>query len=197
MSRKCKSSLQKCHEDPKKYIKDLVEQASQGKANPSELEILLQVIPELAEVAGNRARMAEELWLNQITGGNQLLRTAQQDHIERLRIELGGEHPTPLERILIERIVLCHIQVNFAEAFFVGRIGTSTGLNAQGIELHQRWLDRSQARLISAVKALAVVRKLSVPTLLLNLAKNQVNVGSINLTGESPGLPQQLEAVNE
>jgi hypothetical protein len=41
---------------------------------------------------------------------------------------------------------------------------------------HQRKIDRAHARLLSAVRTLAQVRKLAVPALQLNIAKKQVNV---------------------
>ena len=46
---------------------------------------------------------------------------------------------------------------------------------AQG-EYHQRSRDRAHKRYLSAIKTLALVRKLALPVLQVNIAKRQVNV---------------------
>jgi hypothetical protein len=43
-------------------------------------------------------------------------------------------------------------------------------------EYYQRRMDRAHAHYLSAIKALAQVRKLALPALQVNIAKKQVNV---------------------
>jgi hypothetical protein len=184
-------------EDPKTFIENLVNRAQQGQAQSIEVQALLEVIPEVAELAGNQAKMVEALWLSNTTGNNQLLKKAQQDYLSKLRIELGGDNPTALERLLIDRIVLCHVQINYAEAFFVNKLNSMDGLSTKGMDLHQHWIDKAQARLLNATRALAVIRKLALPTVLLNMAKNQVNIGSLSVADNVEEKLQQLETTNE
>jgi hypothetical protein len=50
------------------------------------------------------------------------------------------------------------------------------GLPEKQVELHQHKVDRAHARFLSALRTLAQVRKLAVPALQINVARNQVNV---------------------
>ena len=52
-------------------------------------------------------------------------------------------------------------------------------------DYHQRRCDLAQRRYLAAVKALALVRKLGVPALQLNIARNQVNVAGPSVTADS------------
>jgi hypothetical protein len=158
---------------------------------------MLDTLPEIAEIAGDSARMAEELWISSTTENNQLLKKAQKDNISRLKEELCGGSASRLEKILIDRIILCHIHVNYAEALFIISIKSEGGLSAKRLDSHQRWLDRAQGRLVSAAKALAMVRKLALPDVLLNLAKNQVNIGTVSVEKEPVQQLRQLEAEND
>jgi len=98
---------------------------------------------------------------------------AVQKKMELMRAELLGANPTPIERLLVERIVACWLQVQDAD------IRTAQGQRDASIRLadfHQRRMDAANRRFLAAVKALAVVRKLAVPVLQVNIAKKQVNV---------------------
>jgi hypothetical protein len=92
--------------------------------------------------------------------------------LQMLKVELGGSSPTPLEQLLVERIVVNWVQVCQADLWA-----------ARHVTQHDAWIaqrqDRAQARLIAAVKALAQVRKLLRPgtAIQVNIAQ-QVNVGA-------------------
>src|SRR5262245_66143189 len=92
--------------------------------------------------------------------------------MELLRAELAGANPTPIERLLVERIVACWLQVQDADA----RYAQAKNLSLAWGEYYQRRMDRAHRRYLSAVKALALVRKLAVPVLQVNIAREQVNV---------------------
>jgi hypothetical protein len=79
-----------------------------------------------------------------------------------------------LERPLVERIVACHLQVQFADqqAAAFERAG---GRFAQG-EYWQKQQERAQRRYLAAMRTLAQVRRLLVPNVQVNIAENQVNV---------------------
>jgi len=50
---------------------------------------------------------------------------------------------------------------------------------------YQRSISSAQKRYLSAIKTLALVRKLAVPVLQVNIAKKQVNVAASCVTGDS------------
>jgi hypothetical protein len=86
--------------------------------------------------------------------------------------DLEGPAPTPLERLLAERAALCWFVLNLYETNLF-EAGDLTFLQA---EFHQRKIDRAHGRFLSALRTLAQVRKLALPAIQDNMAKNQVNV---------------------
>jgi hypothetical protein len=98
---------------------------------------------------------------------------AVQKKMELMRAELLGDNPTPVERLLVERVVACWLQVQDAD------IRTAQGQKDASLRLadfHQRRMDAANKRFLAAVKTLATVRKLAMPVLQVNIAKKQVNV---------------------
>jgi hypothetical protein len=90
-----------------------------------------------------------------------------------MRTELSGPNPTPVERLLVERIVTCWLQLQDADLCFT----QATDLSLRQGDYHQRRIDRAHNRFLTAVKALATVRRLAVPVLIgqVNIASRQVN----------------------
>jgi hypothetical protein len=102
-----------------------------------------------------------------------LVAEAFRQKLDSVRAELEGPNPTPIERLLAERASICW--------FLMHRYELACATNAQGwnipqADLQHRKIDKAHARFLSAVRTLAQVRKLALPTLQLNIAKNQVNV---------------------
>jgi hypothetical protein len=100
---------------------------------------------------------------------------AMQKKLELMRTELLGPNPTPVERILVERIVACWLQVQDADLRAAQGQKDAT---LRWADFHQRRMDAANKRFLAAVKALATVRKLAVPVLQVNIAKRQTNIAS-------------------
>jgi hypothetical protein len=101
------------------------------------------------------------------------------ERIKRLRKELQGPEPSPLEDLLIERIISCWLHVNYAEDECAGAAAGDVNLDLA--EYKQKRLDRAHRRYISAVKALAQIRKMG-PAVQINIARKQVNVAGAPTT---------------
>jgi hypothetical protein len=80
-----------------------------------------------------------------------------------------------LERLLVERIAACWLQVQDAEIKYMHN---HKQLTLQQVEFHQRRMDATHKRYLVAIKALALVRKLALPALQVNIARKQVNVSA-------------------
>ena len=125
--------------------------------------------------------------------GEQLL--AAEDtrrQLERLRRELAGpQGATPLERLLIERIALCWLQVHHHETIYAQSLHSVSGSTETRL---QDRIDRAHRRYESALRSLAQVRRLQIPaSLQVNIAAQggqQVNVAQA-VTG-SKSLPPDL-----
>jgi hypothetical protein len=94
---------------------------------------------------------------------NPLLRESVTRKLELLRGELAGPNPAPLERLLVERVVTCWLQLHFLELLHAGQ----DNLSLAQMTCWERCVDRAQNRYLSAIRALALVRKLALPVLAL------------------------------
>jgi hypothetical protein len=92
-----------------------------------------------------------------------------------MREEIAGENPSPLERLLAERIVLTWLQIQLFESQYANSMFTSITI-AQGT-YHQKRLDQTYRRHLSAVRTLAQIRKLG-PAVQINIAEKQINAVS-------------------
>jgi len=83
--------------------------------------------------------------------------------LDRMRNELAGPCQSPLERMLVERVVLAWAD---AHACDLGEFRDKS-------EAAGKARDRASKRFLAAVKTLAAVRKLALPDLQVNIAQQQ------------------------
>jgi hypothetical protein len=154
-------------------LHDLVQRGMQGDREvlPA-LRSLLETQPELWREVGTLVTEVEQAWIQLMTGEDLVTREVLLRQLQALKAEMAGPTPTPLERLLIERIALCWLQVEQADLLAAAHPGAA---RVAWVEHRQ---DRTQARLLAAIKALAQVRKLLKPGPLVqvNIAQQQVNM---------------------
>jgi hypothetical protein len=158
----------------------LVREAEDGdiKALAQLRELADTRLPDLWETFGNVATNAERSLIDLASGKNALQKEAMGHKLANLRAELAGPNPTPLERLLVERVVLCWLQANYEDVIDAQTLKHSTSWT-QTLN-RQRRAEVAQRRFLSAVKALAAVRRLALPALQVNVAQQQVvaNLGT-------------------
>ena len=160
----------------------LIRRAEGGDATavPALREML--AVPGVADaLGGDIARKAADRFLDSYCGDHLVVREAAVAKMAQLRAELAGANPTGVERLLADRAVLCWFHVHQLELAYAGKGSMTLPL----AEHYQKGIDRAHRRYLSAVKALAEVRKLNV-TVQLNIARKQVNVAG-GLTTDLPG----------
>lgn len=106
-------------------------------------------------------------------GGDAVAREAIEKKLTALRSQIAGPSPSPLEVLLVDRIVICWLQMAHADALCAQRIGRGSPAMEEQRERRQ---DRIHRRFLSAFKALAQVRRLLGPSVQVNIAQEQVNV---------------------
>jgi len=136
------------------------------------LQRLIEAAPDLWTDLGDLARQARLAWLDLIGGGVSPLSDATTRAMAALHLDIVGPAPTPLERLLADRIVLCWLQVHYAD-IVCARVQGGT---VQQREYYQRCQERAQRRYLSAIRSLACVRRLLRPDVQVNIAARQVNV---------------------
>jgi hypothetical protein len=115
----------------------------------------------LWEHCGDLAATAEEAWLALLTGQDLMARESVRRKLDAMRAELGGPGPSPLEKLLVGRVVACWLQVHYADALYAQARGPQTTMVA--LQEMTRRQESSQRRYLAAIKQLALVRKLIRP----------------------------------
>jgi hypothetical protein len=116
----------------------------------------------VALLAGDLPRLAEQGLIAALAASLPGMRETVTRQLEALRAELLGADPTPVERLLVDRVVMCWLQVQEADlrdGLCAGRFesGQSKYLVGRMNGAHRRYL--------AALKALELVRKLAVSVL--------------------------------
>ena len=68
------------------------------------------------------AKTARESLVRMLSGDNLLVQEAHARKCAALTKELAGPQPSPLEQLLVERIVICWLQLYYAETLYVQNI---------------------------------------------------------------------------
>lgn len=143
-------------------LKVLLQRAHAGDQSAvPEVRAALKQYPELVDQLGNLAGRVEAALVELASGGNVLGLETLRAHLAQMREELGLAEAAPLESLLIERIVLCWLQVHHADLEVAAKLQLGQG-GSQGTGFTQRRQQQAHVRLLTAIKTLATVRKLLV-----------------------------------
>ena len=161
----------------------LLEYAGKGdKAAISEMRKQFDAQPALREQVGNIAFQAEHSLVNLASGGNTVVKEATYEKLQAMKEDLAGSAPTPLEKLLVERVVLCWFQVHYIDTIYAQNMNTISPKQADYYQQHQ---DRAHRRYLSAIRTLAQVRRLLIPTVQVNIGNQQVNAAQLTAFQES------------
>ena len=153
-------------------LRGFVERAQDGDEEAlAKVKEIFKEAPGMARIFADIAGEAERSLIKRVTGGDPLVREALPLRLEAMRKEFAGPDPSALERLLAERIVACWLQVQYAEIIYAQNLGS---MNIAQSEYHQRRLDKLHRRYLSAIKALAQIRKMG-PAVQINIANKQIN----------------------
>ena len=155
-------------------LRTLMEKAKGGDEQAAfDLRKVLDESPDLAwRFIKGPAKMAESALIDEFTKDEDLSAKELLKHqLESMRIEVAGENPSPLERLLAERVVATWLQVQLFDAYYA--FGMQSGTIRQD-EFRQKRLDRAHKRHLSAIRTLAQVRKMG-PAVQINIAEKQIN----------------------
>jgi hypothetical protein len=164
-------------------------QRGDGKTLPVLRELLSK--PHMVEACGNLAAHFEQTLIRKFAGKDLAVSEGLRRKLDSLRGELGGPTPTPLERLLVERIAACWLHLYHLETVYAGKDGMSLDL----AQHYQKCIDRAHRRYLTAIKTLAVVRKLALPVLQVNIARKQVNVAGADAAYARTGQADRIAPV--
>lgn len=97
-----------------------------------------------------------------------------------LREEVGGKDPTPLEVLLVERVVACWILVELFEVLMAAQLALDGEhrVPISSLKHMGKWQESANRRYLASIRELARLRKLQT-----NTPHVQVNA-QINVSGE-------------
>ncbi|HKB39453.1 MAG TPA: hypothetical protein VKD72_23655 [Gemmataceae bacterium] len=152
-------------------LEALVAQANRGdKAALADLRGYLTQHPEVWQTCGDLGKCAERAWLllfSQEALGTESIKR----HIEQLRADLAGPSPTPVERLLVNRVVVCYLALHQAELVSARPDPSSP---AQ-VAIRLKRCESTQRRYLGALRMLALLRA--------TLPQGLIPVNSLRLHG--------------
>jgi hypothetical protein len=156
-------------------LNELVKKAEKGnKKVMPEIRKILEETPELIWQFVNLARLAEGLFIDRMSRDKDLAaKEVMERQLAAMREEIAGENPSPLERLLAERVVATWLQIQLFESLYASSLFKNMTL-AQG-NYYQKRLDLTYRRHLSAIRTLAQIRKLG-PAVQINIAEKQINM---------------------
>ena len=153
------SLLHRCEKDDREALKSL---RTLIKSNPNVAKLV-----QLGDIV-------EDAWLKCVLGEKQFIaREFLKAELDKLRRYVAGPDPSPLETLLVQRIGICWLHVQYLESNYANNIGERTWA---GDAYCQKRLDRAHWRYLSAIKTLAQIRRLALPAVQVNIGEKQVNV---------------------
>lgn len=163
-----------------------------------ELRPLLAENTRLYEIYGDLVANAEASLIKTMSGKNLVMVEALEHKLAIYRAEIMGPNPTPLERLLVDRIATLWLQLHYYETVYTQNLAD---FSIRQAEYHLRRIDGANRRYLAAIKTLAQVRRLLLPTVQVNIAAQggqQINVaGDLMTSGGHPSPPNTPPIVLE
>jgi hypothetical protein len=149
-----------------------VDKANGGdRAALADLRRFLDGHPEVWQICGDLGRCAERAWLELLVAGA-LGTESVERHIEQLRANLAGPSATPVEQLLVDRVIVCYLSLHHAE-LASARPGPSSPVQAS---IRMKRCECAQRRYLAALRMLALLRA--------TLPRGLVPVSSVRLYGD-------------
>ena len=135
----------------KEKLRDLIDRAQDGDRNA--LPALRRVLDEEPRIARfvDLARNVERSLIKNMSGDDMFSQEAIPRNLKAMRKEIGGENPSPLERLLAERITVCWLELQYFQALYAQHSGD---LSITQSDYHQRRIDKAHRRYLSSIKSL-------------------------------------------
>ena len=177
--------------DAKERLAELEELSAQAgggdKAARAKLrKAVRESSPEIVREASDIARRGQWGLIKTAAAGDPLTEEALVARLDLMRREIGGPAPTPLEVLLIERVVSCWILLELLELLTSAQlmvVDESQRIPHSFLKFYLGWQEQVHRRYLSTVRELAKVRRLE-----SGVPSSQTNV-QINV---SPGANSEL-----
>ena len=148
-----------------------------SRTDEAYIELALRDNPDLWRVVGDMALQSQSRLIEAMTS-QPTAQVAIRHGIAKMRASLGEEDAPLIERLLIDQVILCWLNLNWVQRSHAGIMANSVTLTA-GAYWEKR-LSMAQARYLKAIETLAKVRRLSkAMPLQVNIGGQQINVAGV------------------
>lgn len=128
-------------------------------------------LPALWREFGDIAWQGRAKLVRSIAGQNDIVAEAVSREAAALRRAWLGEHPTPLETALGERVTANWLYLHYVEAKYMQALGELTD---EGEIWHCRRVEQAERRYLRTIRELAQVRKIQRVAVQVNVGEQQV-----------------------
>lgn len=151
-------------------IQEVVAKARKGDAAVlPQLRAIMDRNPGLARHSGDLARHAQSAWVALASGPNLYLKEALTREAEVRRAELTRPGATPIEQLLVARVVACHLELHYLSAAEANALSAGDGHRVT--DYQARRVERAQRMYLGAMGALVTFQRLMpVPQVVGNAA---------------------------
>jgi hypothetical protein len=98
-----------------------------------------------------------------------------EEEIFDVAADLAGPNPSSVKRVLAETAATAWFAFRMHENHYAASVTGEGGMTLAQSEHAQRRIDRAHRRFLSTLKTLATVRRLALPAVQINVARQQVN----------------------
>src|SRR4051812_33550240 len=97
-------------------LRALVQSAQAG--DPAALPRIRRILDERSEVwrhVGDLASLAERAWIAVLAADNPVAVESMKRTVNEMKADLAGDNPTRMERLLVDQVVACWLEVSYLE----------------------------------------------------------------------------------
>lgn len=135
---------------------ELIQRAKAGDRTAlPEIRELMKNVPMLCRALGDVSANALVAWIRRFAGTDQILAEAIGQYVDQLRDELTESSDGPLEKLIVEQLLVAYIQTNFRSSV----LSQTDSTHAPTLGCIERQLDRATRRFTHLAKMLELLRK--------------------------------------
>ena len=123
-----------------------------------------------------------ERTLRRMHGADAQALARAREQMTQLRKEMAGPGATGLETLLTERIAVCQLHLDAVELEY------AKAFDEDSRQALQKRITQAHNRFVSAVKALASVKKMRLPDVQVNIGQKQINLAGVEAQAASVAL---------
>lgn len=136
-------------------LRTLVGQAQAGDVSAlPRIRNILDEHPTIWHHLGDLSTVARKAWIAVLAAANPAMAESVKRQLGEMESELAGAHPTRLERMLVDQVLMCWMELTYLQTISADPPGGSL----EQAKFRLRQLESAERRHANAIKTLAILR---------------------------------------